>query len=235
MPAADLQNITLPSTKNYYLICPKGFCNVQPNEYSPIYNVSAEDLFEAWNIMLSKQLYVNITGTIPARAQYEYIQKSPFFGFPDYISVQFIAISDSSSTLAVYSRSRYGFFDFDVNKKRLQKWIALLNQAVQNLPPDIPEQNTATQEPDDVNVKNLNALIVPPSTTDNSNAPANAPANTSIDNSNPTSSTTNNTNGSNTSTSTNNTMTGGVTTTDNSNAIADTTTDNTNLSNDTTS
>lgn len=233
MPAADLQNLTLPSTKNYYLICPKGFCNVQPNEYSPIYNVSAANLFEAWNLMLSKQLYVNITGTIPARAQYEYVQKSPFFGFPDYISVQFIAITDTTSTLAIYSRSRYGFYDFDVNKKRLRKWIAQLNDAVLNLSPAILESNTATTDKDDdSDSKNLNGLIIPGVTTDNSNVSGA----TSTNNSNPTSSNgINSTNGTNptASTSTNNAM-NNTTTTDNSNSVTNTTTNNSNAIGNTT-
>lgn len=186
MPTADLQNLTLPTTSNYYLICPKGFCNVQPNEYSPVYNVSAADLFNAWNQVLTKQIYITITGTIPEKAQYEYVQKSIVFGFPDYITVQFIALSDYSSSLAIYSRSQYGFYDFGVNKKRVQKLLAQLNQVVTNLPPS--NQSTAaanSDEEDQTNVKNLNNLVVP-NTTATGNT--NASSTTSTDNSGATSS-----------------------------------------------
>jgi uncharacterized protein (DUF1499 family) len=182
MPTPDLQNLSLPFTPNYYLICPKDYCNVQPNEYSPVYNLSAEDLFNAWNQLVATQPYMNITGTIPAKAQYEYVQKSLLFGFPDYITVQFIATSDTTSTLAIYSRSRYGFYDFGVNKKRLQNWLAQLNQIVANMPPSNPNAQAAenaTNEQENTNVKNLNGLIVPgQTTTDNSNTTGN----TSTDN-----------------------------------------------------
>ncbi len=240
MPTEDLQNLTLPSTNNYYLICPKGFCNVQPNEYTPIYNVSAEDLFNAWNQMLAKQLYVNIIGTIPAKAQYIYVQKSQFFGFPDYITVQFIAVSDNSSTLAVYSRSRYGLYDFGINKKRLQSWIAQLNQIVQNMPPSTAPTNTAEQAPEDTNVKNLDKLIVPQSSTGIVNAPGNTNSSgtvTGTDNTSGGGSVTNtdNTSAAGTATSTDNTSGAPSTTTDNStatgninnNSTGNTTTDNT--------
>jgi uncharacterized protein (DUF1499 family) len=40
--------------------------------------------------------------------------------------VQFIPITETSSTLAVYSRARYGYYDFHVNENRVKKWLAAL-------------------------------------------------------------------------------------------------------------
>lgn len=219
MPTADLQNLTLPTSANYYLVCPKGFCNVQPNEYSQVYNVSAEDLFNAWNQVVSKQIYMDITGTIPEKAQYEYVQRSIVFGFPDYITVEFIAISNYSSTLAIYSRSRYGFYDFGVNKKRVQKLLGQLNQVVANLPPSNSNTATANSDAQDqANVKNLNSLVVPNATPTNNNSAATATDNTSA--ATPTTSTDN----------TSGTTSGAATTDNSSNAIPNSaSTDNSNI------
>ena len=212
MPTPDLQNLKLPTSSNYYLVCPKNFCNVEPNEYSPVYNVSAEDLFYAWNQLTAKELYMNITGTIPEKAQYEYVQRSPVFGFPDDITIQFIAISNYSSTLAIYSRSRYGIYDFDVNKKRVKKFLIQLSNIIANLQPSNSTPAANNDEEVNANVKNLNSLVIPniPSS-DNSNATNGA----STDNA---SGTTTNTSG----------ATANNTTTDSSGTIPNTTTDNIN-------
>ena len=58
--------------------------------------------------------------------QFDYVQRSPRFRFPDIITVRFIPVSPSRSTLAIYSRSVYGRRDFGVNEKRVQEWMALI-------------------------------------------------------------------------------------------------------------
>jgi hypothetical protein len=40
-----------------------------------------------------------------------YIQRSPIFGFPDIVTVEFVALGPELSSLAVYSRSCYGGYD----------------------------------------------------------------------------------------------------------------------------
>ena len=119
MQTADLQNLTLPTTPNYYLICPKGFCNVEPNEYSPLYTLSAEDLFNAWNQLVVTQPFMNITGTIPDKAQYEYVQKSFVFGFPTILQCnsllfqiihplwQFIVVHDMDFMILASIKNEY--------------------------------------------------------------------------------------------------------------------------------
>ena len=37
-----------------------------------------------------------------------YIQRSPIFGFPDIVMVEFVALGPERSSVAVYSRSRHG-------------------------------------------------------------------------------------------------------------------------------
>ena len=40
------------------------------------------------------------------------------------LSVRFLPLDDNSSTLAVYSRSRFGYGDRGVNKGRIKRWLA---------------------------------------------------------------------------------------------------------------
>lgn len=185
MPTEDLTNLTLPSSPNYYLMCPPNYCNVTPNDITPVYNISADDLFNAWNQLMSQQRNIEVLGSVPSKGQVDYVQQS-IFGFPERITVQFIALSDTTSTLAVYSQSIYGFYDFGANKNRLQNWIAQLNQIVSNMPPTTLNANEGenNENPEDTtDEKNaltnsiLNGITTPTSTdngtdtsTDNSGA-----------------------------------------------------------------
>jgi uncharacterized protein (DUF1499 family) len=129
----NFQHITLPKTKNYYLVCPAKYCNVTPNELSPVYPVSAEDLYNTFNQIISHESRVNFIYTIPEQGQFQLEQKSLILGFPDDIGIQFIALSENTSTLAIYSKSRYGFYDFGVNKRRVTKWLEQLKKMTETI------------------------------------------------------------------------------------------------------
>lgn len=127
-PTPNFQQMTLPKTKNYYLVCPAKYCNVTPNEISPVYPVSAEDLYNAFNQIISHESRVNFVYTIPEQGQFQLVQKSFILSFPDDIAVQFIALSENTSSLAIYSKSRYGFYDFGANKRRVTQWLEQLKK-----------------------------------------------------------------------------------------------------------
>jgi uncharacterized protein (DUF1499 family) len=52
-------------------------------------------------------------------------------GFPDTIVVRFLDLPDGRSTLAIYSRSRFGESDFGVNHARLERWLGKLTRYVE--------------------------------------------------------------------------------------------------------
>ena len=45
------------------------------------------------------------------------------FGFPNIIDIRVIDIEAARSTLAIYSRSQYGYYDFGANKWRVEMWL----------------------------------------------------------------------------------------------------------------
>lgn len=57
-----------------------------------------------------------------------YIQHSPIFRFPDIVTVEFVALGPERSSVAVYSRSRYGGYDFAENRKRVKRWLFQLEE-----------------------------------------------------------------------------------------------------------
>jgi hypothetical protein len=127
-PTTNFQSIQLPSYPNYYLVCPEKFCNVLPNAYSPVFPASAEDLFNAFNQVVATQPTVRFVNSIPEQGQFFLEERPIFFNLPSDIMVQFVALSDTTSTLVVYSRSRYGFYDFGANRRLVTNWFVQLNQ-----------------------------------------------------------------------------------------------------------
>jgi len=59
--------------------------------------------------------------------QAEYVQRSKVFKFPDRITVQAVAAGEGAA-LAAYSRAEVGRYDFKVNQRRLERWIAALQE-----------------------------------------------------------------------------------------------------------
>ena len=60
-----------------------------------------------------------------------YIQRSPIFGFPDIVMVEFVTLGPERSSVAVDSRSRYGGYDFTKNRKRGERWLFVLQEVAQ--------------------------------------------------------------------------------------------------------
>ena len=57
------------------------------------------------------------------------VQRTALLRFPDYIDVAIQPApggDGGSSTIAVYSRSRFGYSDLGVNRKRVEDWMAAL-------------------------------------------------------------------------------------------------------------
>ncbi len=127
MLTMDFQHLTLPNKPNYYLVCPAKYCNVTPNQESPIFPVSQKILETAWNKMIASQPRVKLLSSSAEPLQYNYVQRSLVFHFPDYINVRFINISPQQSTVAIYSHAKYGYSDFGVNKTRIIAWLTALD------------------------------------------------------------------------------------------------------------
>ena len=113
-------------TPNDALACPKGLCRGLSDIESPIYPVSAQDLRPEFARVLQTEPRVTLVSADDATLTSRYIQRSAWFGFPDTIVVRFLDLPDGRSTLAIYSRSRFGESDFGVNRTRLERWLKKL-------------------------------------------------------------------------------------------------------------
>ena len=123
----NFQTLVLTSWKrNQYLVTPDDYCSARAHMDSPTFDLSVEELRERWMTMIASQPRVETRKADDAAMQYEFIQRTKLMRFPDIITVRFIPLEQRRSTLAVYSRSRYGRRDFGVNKDRVLAWLEAL-------------------------------------------------------------------------------------------------------------
>ncbi len=119
---AELQR---PLARPSFLACPPGYCAAADVE-SPIFPMPWDQLREYWKEIAE-------IAAIPLVSEFEhrravYIQHSAIFRFPDIVTVEFVALGPERSGVAVYSRSRYGRYDFGVNRKRVEHWLFQLQE-----------------------------------------------------------------------------------------------------------
>ncbi len=120
--AVDFEDLKLTDKPNQFLMCPPGICNGHAD--SPVFDVSVGQLRERWREVVTAQPRVGLLAE--NGPQFDYVQRSARFRFPDIITVRFVSVSPSQSTLAIYSRSVYGRSDFGVNRKRIEAWLSAI-------------------------------------------------------------------------------------------------------------
>lgn len=122
--AVSFDSLVPPDSPNSYLLCPAAICRAtRPTAESPEYDVPAERLEAAWMTMLERQPRLTVLRQDAALRQLDIEQRSLLIGYPDTVTVRFVPLQGSRSTLAVYSRSHYGRSDFGVNRERVEGWL----------------------------------------------------------------------------------------------------------------
>lgn len=124
---STLQRNTKP---NSFLVCPQNLCTTRVDATAPIFNVDVLVLQKAWTSMIAAQPRIEVLASNNNDYTYQYVQRSFLFRFPDVIDVKLIAINNTQSTLAIYSHAVYGYYDFNVNKKRVKSWLSDLSTTI---------------------------------------------------------------------------------------------------------
>ena len=126
----DFAALAFSGKPNQYLVCPADLCAAAPHAEPPVFDVPAPTLAEAWAGVVARQPRVTRLAEDTAGLQYDYVQRSELWRFPDLVTVRFIAVTPETSTVAVFSRAIYGYGDLGVNRKRVTAWLRLLGEAV---------------------------------------------------------------------------------------------------------
>jgi uncharacterized protein (DUF1499 family) len=107
---------------NDALAAPAGTTRVEVDIVLPFVTPPSAELLAALDAVARAEPRVEVLAGDVGTGQITYVQRSAVIGFPDYISVSTVETSAGSS-LILWSRSRYGHYDFGVNRARLERWL----------------------------------------------------------------------------------------------------------------
>ena len=114
---------------NQALICPDGICKDEDRDRaSPAYTLTVADLSAKFLASLQAETSLERVDDKSDPLRMRFVQRSRLMRFPDTIRIQFFALSDTTSTLAVYSQSQIGTSDIGVNRARMNRWLKRLNE-----------------------------------------------------------------------------------------------------------
>ena len=89
----------------------------------PEFDMDALSLARAFDALVTKGSNVTQLAGAPEQLFVTYIARTKVMQYPDYVSIRFIDLDGGRSTLAVFSRARFGYGDRGVNRKRVLGWM----------------------------------------------------------------------------------------------------------------
>lgn len=146
--AVSIAQLHSPLPQASFLACPTDYCSAAEAVTSPVFDVPWERLRDYWTEVIASEKRMIPVPVDPDPRRFAYIQHSPTFRFPDIITVEFVRLSPDHSSIAIYSRSRYGQSDFGKNRKRVEKWLVLLQRVAQPATPrrDAPRSEVSPKD-----------------------------------------------------------------------------------------
>jgi len=117
----DPMAVERPSSPNTALVAPEGAAS-RVDRAAPVFDAPPERLMQAFaEVAASRPRTELIAGSLED-LHATWRARSAIMGWPDYVTVRALAAEDGS-TLAIYSRSRFGESDFGVNAARVSAWL----------------------------------------------------------------------------------------------------------------
>lgn len=108
---------------NDVLVAPAGGAAAPVDIITEARPVPATDLLFQFNAIAGNADRTEVVAGSVEEGMITYVQRSAVFGFPDYVTVKAVE-TEGGAALIIWSRSRYGYSDMGVNRKRVEGWLA---------------------------------------------------------------------------------------------------------------
>ena len=132
----DFETLAPRFSPNEHLAAPSdlasAFDDDSKREAAPTFPVSADDLRAAFEEMFAaRQPFFGATFASPTlqdeeKRRFVYVERTPLLRFPDVVNVQFVPLTETTSTLCLHSQSVYGYDDLGKNKQRVGDMLKAL-------------------------------------------------------------------------------------------------------------
>jgi hypothetical protein len=122
----DFASLTRRKRPNDALACrPEDCPNAEPDFVPPVYPFPEEELRRRLTMLAlaepdTSPVYRHEHPGLATKDRY--VQRSRLMRYPDTIEVLFVPLTETTSTLAIYSRAQIGIRDFGVNLERIKRW-----------------------------------------------------------------------------------------------------------------
>lgn len=132
-PSSDL--VEIASVKktpkpNQYLMCPDGFCEEVTDQSSPVFNASVEKLRDVLSELEDADNNFSKVNSDANDLRQKYIWRSPFWRFPNLISVELIQLDNERSTIAIYAQAQLGQSDLGANKAFVDELLVKISSKI---------------------------------------------------------------------------------------------------------
>ncbi|MBE9556514.1 MAG: DUF1499 domain-containing protein [Proteobacteria bacterium] len=130
-PMPDFATLVPPSSPNSYIVRPANFSTANSSTAaadaeSPVFAVPVETLEAvALAVIRAQPRVTEVAADLDAR-QYAFVQRTAILRFPDTVTIRFFDLGDGQSSLAMFSRSKFGRSDLGVNRARVESWLAAI-------------------------------------------------------------------------------------------------------------
>ena len=115
---------------NQYLICPDGYCEEVADQTAPVFNVSVDQLREALSELEDADSNLSKVNSDADDLRQKYIWRSPFWRFPNLISVELIPLENERSTIAIYAQAQLGQSDLGANKAFVDELLVKISSKI---------------------------------------------------------------------------------------------------------
>ncbi len=124
----DFTQLRMQWRPNRWLMLPQGFTSpAEAHEASPVFAEPPPALFCRLKAIIAEEPRIRWLAEDRAGFRLELVQRSRIFRFPDRVSVAILpAANGKGSAPALYSRARFGIWDFGVNRARVGRWVRAL-------------------------------------------------------------------------------------------------------------
>jgi uncharacterized protein (DUF1499 family) len=126
----DFATLQRPSSPNTCLVAPEGLCrSAQPDWAARRLAATPSAAFDAIRAAVQAEPRVRITVEDREAGRLAFEQRSRLMGFVDDVDVQVLA-DPAGAAVAIYSRSRVGYSDMGVNRKRVSRLLAAVERSL---------------------------------------------------------------------------------------------------------